>query len=174
MNNVYFDAQKGYSLLQMSFALAVMGVLVAFLVPRMVEVVEDARDAKIKALGSGFKAAVYLAREGWYVAGKPENALGNFGKGNVIMSEAGWPVNVAGEGGDASASSANNRVCRNIWRALLVDAAPDVVVPGEPQGVADFIAEMDSGVCRYRYIEGDNLRFIEYNPAIGRITWQVR
>lgn len=182
---LYGNKQSGYSLLQTSFALIVMGILVAVLVPRMIEIVGEARDAKVKAVGSGFKAAVFLSREAWYAGGKTQGALKNFGQGNLIMSELGWPVNVTDGTDHADAQNVNQKTemdktrmgheaCRDIWRALLVEGAPAVALQHEEQPSTEFIAEMDGGVCRYRYIEDDASRFIEYNPANGRITWQIR
>ena len=174
MNSNLCGKNKGYSLLQTGLALSVMGGLITFLIPKMLDVVEDAKDAKVRAVGSSFKAAVYLTREAWYAAGKPKGALATFGKGDVIMSSSGWPKNIIGDNNIESNLANGELACRNLWRALLVDRAPEVEVPGLKRSTTEFIAEMDSGVCRYRYVDSEIERFIQYNPANGRIKWQVR
>lgn len=160
--------------MQSALAIALMGGLVAVVIPRMSELVEDARSAKVQALGSAFKAAVFLTRESWYAAGKPEGALANFGDGQVIMSPDGWPLAVQSSQASPLVPLADSRQCKALWQALLVKAAPEAMVAGEPFRVAEFLAEMEAGVCRFHYLEGDIDRFIEYEPASGRVIWQVR
>lgn len=174
MNSNVVGKNKGYSLLQTAIALSVMGALITLVVPRMLDVVENTKDAKVRAVGSSFKAAVYLTREVWYAAGKPRGALAAFGNGDVQMSSKGWPEMVIGDDDAAMASANDKRVCRDLWRALLVDRAPEVEVSELRRSTTEFIAEMDSGVCRYYYIDSDVDRFIQYNPANGRIKWQIR
>jgi len=179
-----YSAAEGYSLLQTSFALVVMGLLIAILVPRMLELVEDARDAKVKAVASGFKAAVYLARESWYAAGKPAGVVENFGERNLLMSVKGWPVSVVGMAG--SENQITDPVCQGLWKALLVEGAPEVGTAKQlelkrtnqanrfDQVVIEFMASAQEGKCRYYYLEGDDERFIQYDPANGRIISKIR
>ncbi len=174
MNSDLCGKNKGYSLLQTGLALSVMAALVTVSLPRMLDVVEDAKDAKVRAVGSSFKAAVYLTREAWYAAGKPKGALTTFGKGDVVMSSSGWPEKRISQSDTDNGSASGEATCRDLWRALLVDRAPEVEVSGLKKSTTEFIAEMDSGVCRYRYVGSDIERFIQYSPANGRIKWQVR
>lgn len=178
INSLCCIRQQGYSVLQTSFALAVMAAFIAVLIPRFLDLLDDARDAKVKAVGSGFKAAVYLARESWYASNQPTGVLKNFGLGNLVLSVNGWPIGVAENYRNSPEEMLESHICQQIWTALLVEGAPVAVAesaaePGSDTE-AEFLAVAENGICRFHYLRGDGFRFIEYNPANGRIIWQVR
>jgi len=184
------NKQCGLGLLQTVVALMLLSLMLVLVLSRFQAVVEDANDARLKALASGFRAAVFLARETWFVRGLQQagqHAGGSPGSSrSVWMSDSGWPQ----PGATAAPEVISHQGCALLWRHLLQNNAPTVMAVGADNGqqieagaIAEIQAEAVQGMCRY-YLTDKLLgggfstpgsqRFIQYDPSSGRVTWQVR
>lgn len=182
--------QCGLGLLQTVVALTLLSLILVFVLSRFLAVVDDANNARVKALASGFRAAVFLARETWFVRGLQQagqHAGGSPGSSrSVWMSDSGWPQ----PGATAAPEVISHQACALLWRHLLQNNAPEVMAVGADNGqqieagaIAEIQAEAVQGMCRY-YLTDKLLgggfstpgsqRFIQYDPSSGRVTWQVR
>lgn len=188
--------KPAFSMIQTTVALAILAMLLVFVLPQYSGFIDDARDARLKAMASGLRAAVFLAREKWVAADKGDERLAGFGNNDLLMSPYGWPVGVIEQGKryrlmditQATQMSATaehavdkaqsmHRVCQKIWRALLVDGAPQADIE---LGAAEMLARAEQQRCRFYMgsysleTSSATIRFIEYHPANGRVVWKIR
>jgi len=181
--------QCGLGLLQTVVALTLLSLILVFVLSRFLAVVDDANNARVKALASGFHAAVFFAREIWFVRGQNRARQKTDGSADssrsVRMSDSGWP-----QPGAAASASISHQGCALLWRHLLQKNAPTVIAveSGTEQPIVDGVrveiqAEAVQGMCRYYltdkllgggFAAPGSQRFIQYDPSNGRVTWQVR
>ena len=187
----------GFSLMQIALALLVMSALLVVVLPLYFSMVDEARDARLKAVKTGFHSAVLRSREKWLVAGTP-GYLETYG--DLAMSKAGWPQPAQRQVISETISTSG---CVQLWQQLLIDSAPqvsellmmdesDAAEDAEAQnsliealrasadnGSAEFYAIAEQGRCRYymshagqQNLNG-NIRLIEYDPNNGRVIWRI-
>lgn len=199
IRSVYHSGSAGFSLMQITLALLVLSLLLIVVLPVFFNMVDEARDTRLKAVNIGLHSAVLRAREKWLVSGRP-STLETYG--GLRMSEKGWPLPVDS---NRRYSTITAEGCRRFWRNLLIDAAPQVLalsiasdrtIAGDAtdvtkerinealsasadNGSAEFYANAEQGRCRYYMShEGqqnlnDTIRLIEYDPNNGRVIWRI-
>lgn len=182
--------------MQITLALLVLSLLLIVVLPGFFSMIDEARDARLKAVNIGLHSAVLRAREKWLVSGRP-SMLETYGR--LRMSEKGWPQPVES---NRRYNTVTSEGCRRFWRNLLIDAAPSVlaltiaqdrITAGDitkerinealrasaDNGSAEFYANAEQGHCRYYMShEGqqnlnDTIRLIEYDPNNGRVIWRI-
>lgn len=154
---------RGYSLLQSAIALAVMALGMFFLVPRLDDLIDEAYQAHVKAVGSALQSGAHFYRQRWMTEEHNQTL------DQVQMTENGWPA--GGVAGRTSTETDTDR-CTGLWNSLL-----DIEVPTLTTGQdlnADFRAEEVRGKCRYYHQLSGNKYFIEYDTATGRVSWNIR
>lgn len=167
--------------MQTALALSVMAITLAVMIPMLNQLVDDARDARIKAVASGFRAAVFLAREKWYASGREDVMLAGYGRGDIVLSAHGWPIG-AGKFDANAAKDAHSTAdylsagrCVRLWSALLEEGSPTVSTGDDIHANnVDFVAKVKEGRCRFDSQNGQQSRAIEYDAENGRIMWIIR
>lgn len=169
----HIPSNQAFTLIELVVVIALLGILAAAALPRMMSSYEGAHESSVTATGGALASAVILVRSQWISNGaKGEiDGLEGFGEGDVATSAEGWPTDGQQEAAskhDASVVNDPER-CVRIWRALLVDNAPTVAA--NVAGIeVDYQAKATSGsICRYSYLRNDANSKIEYNLSSGSV-----
>lgn len=164
----------GFTLIELVIVIALLGILAAAALPRMMSSYEGAHESSVTATGGALASAVILVRSQWISNGAKGavDVVEGFGEDNVATSEEGWPSDGAqGASSDHSTNiSGDASRCVRIWQTLFVDNAPKVSISSSADGT-DYLVEAPSGaICRYSYIHGKNNSRIEYNLSSGSVV----
>lgn len=153
------DAQQGFTLLELVVVIVIVGLLAAVALPRLMSATGDAQAASVNGTAGALAAGVAMVRAQWELnraSGRGGLNVAGFGDGDVDVNELGWPV--------ATASGPGAQGCAELWRGVLLGAAPSVAV----RGSAAYLAEFDTPLCRYHYQR--DTRRIEYDTRTGAVT----
>ena len=156
---------RGYSLLQSAVALGVMALGMIFLVPRLDDLIDEAYQAHVKAVGSALQMGAHMYHKVWMTDRNSPSLT------EIDMTDSGWPAGRKEESGSSSAVTQADR-CTGLWKSLL-----DIEVPTLTTGkdvTADFRVEYVEGHCRYYHQLSNDRYYIEYNAATGRVSWNIR
>lgn len=173
--------KAGFSLLEFTIALIIISALVSLLIPKLNDLQDDAHKASVQLTANSLQSAVNLTHSLWQSQGAMNKTalLKGYGRGNILMGNKGWPVDALQNHEDFSLSTTrfvlNSSTCKRLWNGLLKDTAPRVElarttlqeIKGKPSAV--FLAELDQGLCRYRYLLAPSNLRIEYDLATGRV-----
>jgi len=146
--------QAGFTLIEIVFVIAILGILAAIAVPSFVDLSEDAHDATARATFGGFSSAVNLVQAEWQARGSS----------SVRTSGSGWP-NGTGR------PPMNMAACRSVWTDILTSAPP--VNLGYLAGSDGWGAFGGGFLCFYIY-QPDTPRpyhIIRYNVATGLVEY---
>lgn len=201
MDGIRFYWARAYTKLEFAAVIALLAAMLALLLPRYLDLLNEARKAEVVAQGSSLKSAVLAVHERWYLNGQPETVapLSVFGRQDILVSASGWPLDVASASGNVSGQNtglapentiAATARCMRLWQALLQDTAPALYTGYEFAVTDSYRVHWISGVCRYTQVTADNhgktvgqdigghdqgkAFYIEYNAANGRVTWFIR
>ena len=166
--------QRGFTLIEMVVVIALISILAAVALPRMLETYDNAHDAAVQGAGGALASAVVLVRSQWVANGSSLAVTGvaGFGNDDVATSADGWPTDV-GQG----ASSSSNAVmdsperCARIWQGVLVANAPSVttnIAVG-----SDYLVDTVNGNCRFIYRRTDKGSNIVYNARSGEVITNI-
>ncbi len=167
-------SQPAFTLIELVIVIALLGILAAAAIPRMMSSYDSAHESAVTATGGALASAVILARSQWISNGAPGavDALKGYGLENIATSTEGWPTD-GGQGVQSNHSTiiANDAErCIRLWRALLVDNAPKVGLNAADEKY-DFVVEAPTGaLCRFTYNRNELNSRIEYNLASGSVV----
>lgn len=161
-----FNRTAGYSLLQTSVAVAMMTAVMAILIPRLNELIDDTRGVQVQAVGSALQTSVFIVREQW------RSKVGYRESTPFQLSLQGWPLGLKHD----VDSALDNQVmdverCVGLWKTLLEDNRPTLTTGDNPS--ADFRAEVVDNQCRYFHQASADARFIDYNMKDGQVSWHL-
>jgi len=153
-----------------------LSVFAFVLLKSITAVIDDAYQTQVRATAFSLRRAVLAAREQWFVQGKPTTAesLKGYGRGDLIMSATGWPVDATGAPDSAERNSAGTDFrCRRLWHALLNTVQkPDLrLLNSAPYDTT----ENDS--CWFVFTlpgPGKKTAEIEYRPQDGSVNYFIR
>ncbi len=168
------NGSHGFTLIEMVVVIALISILAAVALPRMLETYDNAHGAAVQGAGGALASAVVLVRSQWVANGSSlaVTAVNGFGNDDVATSPDGWPTDV-GQG----ASSSHNDVmdspqrCARIWQGVLVANAPTVttnIAVG-----SDYLADTVNGNCRFTYRRTDAGSNIVYNARTGEVITNI-
>jgi MSHA pilin protein MshB len=164
--------QQGFTLIELVVVIALLAILAAAALPRMMKSYDGAHEASVAATGGALASAVILVRSQWVTNGAPgaASSVKGYGDDNIATSSEGWPTD-AGQGAASNHSSTvagdTNR-CIRLWQALLIENAPIAAAAVAEQ--VDYLAEAPGGtVCRYTYLRNGAGSNIEYNLQSGSV-----
>lgn len=179
--------RAGFSLLEFTIALVIIGALVSVLIPKLNDLQDDAHKASVQLTANSLQAAVNLTHSLWQSQGSINQTvlLKGFGRGNILMGSKGWPVDAVYVNPEGSKEITarfvlNNSTCKRLWNGLLKDTAPKVKTSTDVistdgkksefgQVPFTFLTEFNQGVCIYRFLLVTSSLRIEYDLATGRV-----
>ena len=163
---------KGFTLIELVVVVALLGILAAAALPRMMTNYDGAHEGSVTATGGALASAVILLRSQWVIIGA-KGSLDNvegYGDSNIATSEQGWPSDAnQGANSNHSATVAGDAArCVRLWQALLMLNAPSVAQDKGPNN--DYWASLPSGsTCKYHYMGSTQDSRIEYNLENGSV-----
>lgn len=166
--------QSGFTMIEMVVVIALIAILSAVALPRMMNTYDNAHEAAVYGVGGAMASAVVLVRSQW-VANSNTMAVDEvdgFGNSDVATSSEGWPTDV----GQGAGSSHNNVMdsperCVRIWRGILVANAPSV--SSSAVSGSDYLVDTVGGNCRYSYRKSDSGSRIIYNARTGEVVTSI-
>lgn len=165
---------SGFTLIEMVVVIALISILAAVALPRMLETYDNAHEAAVYGAGGAMASAVVLVRAQWIANGSslPVTGVAGFGNDDVATSSDGWPTD-AGQGGGASANPVMDSPerCARIWRGVLVANAPSVST--SLSATSDYLVDTVNGNCRFNYRRNDQGNHIVYNARSGEVVTTI-
>lgn len=162
----------GFTLIELVVVIALLAILAAAALPRMMKSYDGAHEASVAATGGALASAVILVRSQWVTNGAPgaTSTVKGYGDDNIATSTEGWATD-AGRGSSSSHSSnvaGDTERCIRLWQALLIENAPVAAAAAADQ--VDYLAEAPSGsICRYTYLRNSAGSHIEYDLQSGSV-----
>jgi type II secretory pathway pseudopilin PulG len=175
--------RAGFSLLELTLILTIISALLGVFVSKISSLQDGAYEASVQLTADSLQGVVRLTHSVWQSQGSTNKIelLQGFGGGNILMGKQGWPIDVIAMNYQDSASIAadgfalSNSSCIRLWNGLLKDSAPKVVLETEHDNKSSndsetvYFAQLENGICHYRYrLNQDGLR-INYDLATGRV-----
>jgi prepilin-type N-terminal cleavage/methylation domain-containing protein len=174
----------GFSLLELILVLTIISVLLGVFVSKVSSLQKDAYEASVQLTADSLQGSVRLTHSVWQSQGLTNKIelLEGFGGGNILMGKQGWPIDVIAMNHQnpisaiaADGFALSNSSCIRLWNGLLKDSAPKVVLETEHDNKSSndsetvYFAQLENGICHYRYrLNQDGLR-INYDLATGRV-----
>lgn len=164
--------KQGFTLIELVVVIALLGILAAAALPRMMKSYDGAHESSVTATGGALASAVILVRSQWVTNGArgEVDSVNGYGDNSIASSIEGWPTDAyQGASSSHSTSVAGDAArCARLWQGLLVVNAP--TVSASEAAVTDFLAQAPSGsICRYVYKNNSANSQIEYNVATGSV-----
>lgn len=165
---------QGFTLIEMVVVIALISILAAVALPRMLETYDNAHEAAVYGAGGALASAVVLVRSQWVANGSSLAVTGvdGFGNDDVATSSDGWPTD-AGQGAGSSSNPVMDSPdrCMRIWRGVLVANAPSVTA--SVAVASDYLVDTVNGNCRYSYRRTDQGSNIVYNARTGEVITNI-
>jgi prepilin-type N-terminal cleavage/methylation domain-containing protein len=162
----------GFTLIELVVVVALVGILAAVALPRMVKNYDGAHEGSVTATGGALASAVILLRSQWVVKGAKgaTDNVDGYGDDNIATSELGWPSDADKGAGSSHSSliSADGARCVRLWKSLLVINAPSI--SEEKSDQTDYWVQLPSGsVCKFYYMKSEQNSRIEYDLENGSV-----
>lgn len=148
--HVYYKSHQGFTLVELIVVIALLGVLSAVALPRMMNITDEAHRASVAGTGAAFQGGVNLVHSLWRARGAPGAVLnfvslaGTRSGGDLSVNVNGWPADTRGV--SLTLNSTND--CIDVWNAVMIDSAPTVA----SGATADYQAlNFNGNSCRYTY-----------------------
>jgi len=126
---------QGFSLIELTIVIVVLGILAVTALPRFLDVTEEAQNASVQGMSGGFSSGVMMARAQWEAQGRGTvNSMNSVLYDGIRLylttpSEAeqeagtqspGYPVDTAASGSPTvDPGSLTAERCLNLWEGLL-------------------------------------------------------
>jgi len=167
-------SSQGFTLIEMVVVIALISILAAVALPRMLDTYDNAHEAAVFGAGGAMASAVVLVRSQWVANGDSlaVDGVDGFGNDDVATSSEGWPTDVGqGAGSNNSDVMDSSERCVRIWRGVLVANAPSV--SASVAASSDYLVDTVNGNCRYLYRRTDKGDNIIYNARTGEVITTI-
>lgn len=165
---------QGFTLIEMVVVIALISILAAVALPRMLDTYDNAHQAAVFGAGGAMASAVVLVRSQWVANGDSlaVDEVAGFGNNDVATSNEGWPTDVGqGSGSNNSDVMDSAERCVRIWRGVLVANAPSV--SASVAANSDYLVDTVNGNCRFLYRRTDQGSNIVYNARTGEVITTI-
>lgn len=165
---------SGFTLIELVVVISLVAILAAVALPRLMNTQDQAHAATVEATGGAMGSAVIMARAQW-LSNSNSNAIDavvGYGNDNIATSTDGWPTD-AGQGTGSNHSDVMSTAdrCVRLWRELLAAGSPSVSSSAATE--SDYLADTDSGNCRYSYRRNAAGSTIVYNARTGEVITTI-
>ena len=180
-------SELGFSLLEFMISVFIIAILIAVLIPNINSMQDEGHQISVQLTTSSLQLAVNLTHSLWMTKGikKPQSLLKIDGDQPLLMNQLGWPIDALDPEAlekdlpakeiNIAQLDLNSSSCKRLWIALLKDSAPTVGLEVELDSKkashrdSHYSAQLENGICRYRYrLNQDGLR-IHYDLATGQV-----
>jgi len=170
-------SQKGFTLIEVVIVLTVMSVMAAAAMPRIISIVDKARQGQAYAMMAKFQSVVHQARLGWTAEMSPSHVTMS-GIQVGIGPATGYPecIGNPGNGGWCAVGTRDSRSgdfeCAEIWNNLL-PGAPTAAATASCTGSCTYGVSHVWGAteyCIFRDQQGTGLNSIYYYYQTGRVS----
>lgn len=180
-------SELGFSLLEFMISVFIIAILIAVLIPNINSMQDEGHQISVQLTASSLQLAVNLTHSLWMTKGikKPQSLLKIDGDQPLLMNQLGWPIDALDPEAlekdlpakeiNIAQLDLNSSSCKRLWIALLKDSAPTVGLEVEFDNKkashrdSNYLAQLENGICRYRYrLNQDGLR-IHYDLATGQV-----
>jgi type II secretory pathway pseudopilin PulG len=180
-------SELGFSLLEFMISVFIIAILIAVLIPNINSMQDEGHQISVQLTTSSLQLAVNLTHSLWMTKGikKPQSLLKIDGDQPLLMNQLGWPIDALDPEAlekdlpakeiNIAQLDLNSSSCKRLWIALLKDSAPTVGLEVEFDNKktshrdSNYLAQLENGICRYRYrLNQDGLR-IHYDLATGQV-----
>lgn len=180
-------SELGFSLLEFMISVFIIAILIAVLISNINSMQDEGHQISVQLTASSLQLAVNLTHSLWMTKGikKPQSLLKIDGDQPLLMNQLGWPIDALDPEAlekdlpakeiNIAQLDLNSSSCKRLWIALLKDSAPTVGLEVEFDNKkashrdSNYLAQLENGICRYRYrLNQDGLR-IHYDLATGQV-----
>lgn len=182
-----FKGAAGFSLFEFILVLIIVSVLVSIAIPKLLELKVDGHKGSVQVSANSLRSAVNIIHTLWQSQGSKDHLVmvkdhqvSTVTELTVLVGSRGWPIDIISHDTDSNMYvpvsdliSMSASTCERLWNGLLKNSASGVELEiddgGNKKIISTFQSEFYQGVCRFKYLLGEDDFRVEYDPITGRV-----
>lgn len=174
---MFRNAQSGFTLIEMTIIIVVLGILAAAGIPRFINMSTEALRSSVAGTAASLQEAVIMMQAAVTAKGLrgPLNNVSGFGDGTVDINSVGFPADTT-SANPVSNDTMTNAKCLNVWNGILqnpptITTSAAVYSTTNPQDYrAQVVGPVINRLCRYTYRKvASPVRRFDYYVNTGRV-----